>query len=73
MDAMRKLQEKVAREGLHRVVAARLADEGFQIDEMSSLKTAAHVLGVKLFMKNAEYRRMAEGVESLRALERGEV
>ncbi len=69
---LKKLQEKIAREGLHRVVGARLAQEGFKLSEMVDLKTAVQVLGTKLYEKNAEYRRIVEGIASLRALEKEE-
>lgn len=70
MSALQRLQEKIAREGLHRLVATRLQQEGFKVAEFADFPTAVRVFGERLFQKNAQYRRILEGLESLRKLEK---
>jgi hypothetical protein len=66
-----ELQDKIAVHGLHHVVAARLRGEGFKVAELSDLFTAVGILGAKLYEKNAEYRRIIEGLRALQDVERG--
>lgn len=66
-----ELRNKIASQGLHQVVGARLRSEGYKIAELSDLPTAVSILGAKLYEKNAEYRRILAGLCALRDVERG--
>lgn len=70
MQSLNKLKEKVAQEGLHVAVGKRLQQEGYKVASVGDLPTAIRVLGTKIYEKNAEYRRIIEGLQSLRQLER---
>lgn len=63
------LRQKIAAHGLHQIVAARLRAEGFKIAELSELPQAVAIFGQKLYEKNAQYRRIIEGLCALRDLE----
>lgn len=54
--------------GLHKLAATRLRNEGLDVGEELTLPAAAFALGVKLREKNAQYKRIAEGLESLAKL-----
>jgi len=64
------LRQKIATHGLHKVVAARLRSEGFKVAELAELPQAVAIFGQKLYEKNAQYRRIIEGLCALRDLER---
>lgn len=54
--------------GLHKIAAAQLRTEGFDISSELDLPTAIYVLGTKTFLKNAEYRNIVNGLTALNAL-----
>lgn len=72
MNPLQALQEKIAHVGLHNVVADRLRGEGFKIAALDNWADAVRVLGVKMYEKNATYRRMAAGLTALHELERSQ-
>ena len=57
--------------GLDKVAAARLRAEGHDVPESLDLPSAIKALGTNVFLKNAEYRSIAEGLIALRDLIRG--
>lgn len=67
---LENLRQKIAAYGLHQLVAARLRNEGYKIAELSDLPQAVAIFGQKLYEKNAQYRRIIEGLCALRELER---
>jgi hypothetical protein len=70
LNFLEQLREKIAAEGLHRVVAEQLRKEGYAISELSDLGTAVRIFGEKLYEKNAHYRRIIEGLTALREVTR---
>jgi len=70
VNPLQALQEKIACDGLHNVVAARLRNEGFKVAALDNLADAARVLGTKMHEKNAAHRRVVNGLAALRELER---
>jgi len=66
------LRQKIAEHGLGPVVAARLRHEGFKIAEEFDIRTAMAILGQKIYEKNAEYRRVIDGLQALRQLQQEE-
>lgn len=67
---LESLRQKIATHGLHQIVAARLRNEGFKVAELTELPQAIAIFGQKLYEKNAQYRRIIEGLCALRDLER---
>lgn len=59
--------------GLHKIAAARLRAEGFDVPEELDLRSAIQTLGTRTFTKNAEYRYIMEGLIALGELEKGVV
>ena len=57
--------------GLNKLAALRLQSEGFDVNQID-LRTAAQVLGTKMFQKNASYGVIFDGLIALRALTRDE-
>lgn len=55
--------------GLHKIAAAKLRAEGFDVPDELDLKSAIQVLGTKAFQKNAEYENIIKGLIALRELE----
>ena len=51
--------------GLHKIAAARLRAEGHDIPGDLDLKAAVQALGTNLYVKNAEYKQILEGLVSL--------
>ena len=51
--------------GLHKIAAARLRAEGHNIPGDLDIKSAIQALGTNLYMKNAEYKQILEGLVSL--------
>lgn len=62
---------RLANSGLHKIAAARLRVEGHDVAESLDLPSAVRALGTNVFLKNAEYRSIAEGLIALRDLLRG--
>lgn len=50
---------------LHKIAAARLRTEGHDISGDLDLKSAIRALGTNLYVKNAEYQHILEGLISL--------
>jgi len=57
--------------GLHKLAAARLRKEGHHIEGDLSLRSAVQALGTNLYIKNAEYNNIVNGMLSLRELTKG--
>lgn len=64
--------ERLASVGLDKVAAARLRADGHDVPASLDLPSAIRCLGTNVFLKNAEYRSIAEGLIALRDLTRGE-
>jgi len=62
---------RLASIGLDKVASARLRAEGHNVPESLDLPSAICALGTNVFLKNAEYRSIAEGLVALRDLARG--
>ena len=63
--------EKMRNAGLHKLATVRLRKEGFSIEDLN-LRSAAQVIGTKMFEKNASYSVIFDGLISLRALTQGD-
>lgn len=63
---------RLANVGLDKVAAARLRTDGHDVPESLDLPSAIRCLGTNVFLKNAEYRSIAEGLIALSELTRGE-
>lgn len=66
MNFLERLREKIATQGLHRVVAERMRKEGHDVAEIADFPTAIRLLGTLIYEKNAEYRRIIEGIAALK-------
>lgn len=62
---------RLAEVGLDKVASARLRFEGHNVPESLDLPSAIQALGTNVFLKNAEYRSIAEGLLALNELTRG--
>jgi len=62
---------RLANIGLDKVASARLRAEGHDVPSSLDLPSAIRALGTNVFLKNAEYRSIAEGLVALRDLVRG--
>lgn len=56
--------------GLHKIAAAKLRAEGFDIPDELDIRSAIQVLGTKTFQKNAEYENIIRGLSALQELKR---
>ena len=56
--------------GLHKVAAARLRAEGYDVPEELDIYSAVRVLGTRAFQKNAEYQSILQGLIALEELEK---
>ena len=63
-----RLQKKIAQHGLHGVVAAKWRADGFKVASMMDREAFA-AFGAKLYVKSAEYRRIADGIKALEQLQ----
>jgi len=57
--------------GLHKLAAERLRAEGHAIDGDLTLRNAVQALGTNLYIKNAEYKNIVDGITCLGELMRG--
>jgi len=57
---------------LEKIAIAKLRAEGFEIGDQFTLSDAVRVLGTKLYQKNAEYKRIVEGIEAFDKLRKSE-
>lgn len=55
--------------GLHKLAAARLAMEGHRVPRELDLRSAVQALGTNLYIKNAEYKSVIEGLRSFESLQ----
>jgi len=55
--------------GLHKIAAAKLRAEGYDVPPELDLRSAIQVLGTKTFQKNAEYNDIIQGLAALQELE----
>ena len=62
---------KIRHAGLHKLAAERLRSEGHQISGDLSLRSAIQALGTNLYIKNAEYKNIVDGITCLSALVEG--
>jgi hypothetical protein len=69
MQFIQELREKIASGGLNRLVTARLNAEGYKLAELD-LPTAMAILGMKIYEKNAQYRRIIGGLKALQEVDR---
>jgi len=65
---LERLQTKIAQHGLHGVVAAKWRTDGYKIATMLD-HSAFAAFGAKLYTKNAEYRRIMDGLTALDRLQ----
>ena len=65
---LKRLQEKIAKHGLHGVVAAKWRNDGFKVASMLD-RNAFAAFGAKLYIKSAEYRRIMDGIAALNKLQ----
>lgn len=65
---LKRLQEKIAKHGLHGVVGAKWRADGFKVASMDS-RDAFAAFGAKLYIKSAEYRRIMDGLAALDQLQ----
>jgi hypothetical protein len=70
LNVIDKLREKIASQGLHKVLAERLRKEGHDVSEVGDLATAVRLLGERIYEKNAEYRRIFEGIAALEEVQK---
>ncbi len=70
MNPIEKLREKIASQGLHKVLAERLRKEGHAVSEVGNLTIAVRLLGERIYEKNAEYRRIFEGIKALEEVQK---
>lgn len=63
---------KLRNTGLHKLAAERLRSEGHHIDGDLNLRSAVQALGTNLYIKNAEYKNIIDGIVSLGALMEGQ-
>lgn len=61
---LKRLREKIAKHGLHGVVGAKWRADGFKVASINS-RDAFAAFGTKLYIKNAEYRRIMDGLAVL--------
>lgn len=54
--------------GLHKVAAARLRADGHDVPDELDLESAVRALGTNIFRKNAEYKRIHDGLQALEQL-----
>jgi hypothetical protein len=59
---------KLRNAGLHKMAAERLRSEGHSIDGDLNLRSAIQALGTNLYIKNAEYKNIIDGLVCLGAL-----
>ncbi len=60
--------KKLASMGLHRLVAARLQKEGHDVSDELDMRSAVKALGTNIFLKNAEFKSIAQGLVALENL-----
>jgi hypothetical protein len=60
--------DRMRQAGLHKLAATRLRSEGIPVSDEFDLRDAVQALGTKLYTKNAEYRDILDGIQSLRIL-----
>jgi hypothetical protein len=59
---------KLRNAGLHKLAAERLRSEGHPVDGDLNLRSAIQALGTNLYIKNAEYKNIVDGIMCLGAL-----
>lgn len=62
--------ERFRKTGLHKIAAARLQQEGHDVGDELDLRSAIQVMATNVYVKNAEYKSIAEGLIALDALAR---
>lgn len=64
--------QKLRATGLHKLAAARLRSEGHPVEGDLGLRSAIQALGTNVYIKNAEAKRIFDGLISLDNLTREE-
>lgn len=59
---------KLRNVGLHKLAAERLRADGYPIDGDLNLRSAIQTLGARVFIKNAEYKNIIDGIMCLSSL-----
>lgn len=62
---------RLAGTGLHKLAARRLQAEGHNVPDELDLRHAIQALGTNIYIKNAEYKNIIDGIVCLRELSRG--
>lgn len=58
--------------GLHKIAAARLQKEGYDVPDELNLRAAIQALGTNIYIKNAAYKNVLDGVVCLKELMQGQ-
>ncbi len=64
--------QRMKNAGLHKLAAARLQAEGHNVPDELDLRSAIQALGTNIYIKNAEYKNIVDGVTCLKELLRGQ-
>lgn len=62
---------RLTKTGLHKLAARRLQAEGHNVPDELDLRSAIQALGTNIYVKNAEYKNILDGIICLRELSRG--
>ena len=57
--------------GLNKLAAGVARSEGIPVSDRFDLRDAMTALGTRLYIKNAQYKNILDGLESMRSLKRG--
>jgi hypothetical protein len=63
--------QRMTRIGLHKIAAARLQAEGHDVPDELDLRSAIQALGTNIYIKNAEYKNIIDGITCLRDMMQG--
>lgn len=63
--------QRMRNAGLHKLAAARLQAEGHDVPDELDLRSAMQALGTNIYIKNAEYKNIVNGVVCLQELTKG--
>ena len=63
--------QRMQNAGLHKLAAARLQSEGHNVPDELDLRSAVQALGTNVYIKNAEYKNIVNGVVCLKELLQG--
>lgn len=63
--------QRMSRVGLHKLAAMRLQAEGHNVPDELDLRSAIKALGTNIYIKNAEYKNILDGITCFRDLVQG--